>query len=46
MLRSSIEAIQRTIALSKFSLARAFTRVLRLTPSEYRSRFCSSGIGK
>jgi transcriptional regulator GlxA family with amidase domain len=27
-------------------LARAFTRVLRLTPGEYRSRFRSSGIGK
>jgi len=27
-------------------LARAFTRVLRLTPVEYRSRFRSSGIGK
>ena len=27
-------------------LARAFTRVLQLTPGEYRSRFRSSGIGK
>jgi len=27
-------------------LARALTRVLRLTPVEYRSRFRSSGIGK
>jgi transcriptional regulator GlxA family with amidase domain len=27
-------------------LSRAFTRVLRLTPGEYRSRFRSSGIGK
>jgi len=27
-------------------LARAFTRILRSTPGEYRSRFRSSGIGK
>jgi len=27
-------------------MARAFTRVLQLTPGEYRSRFRSSGIGK
>jgi transcriptional regulator GlxA family with amidase domain len=27
-------------------LARAFTRILRLTPGEYRSRFRSLGIGK
>jgi transcriptional regulator GlxA family with amidase domain len=27
-------------------LARAFTRVLRVTPGEYRSRFRSSGIEK
>jgi transcriptional regulator GlxA family with amidase domain len=27
-------------------LARAFTRVLHLTPGEYRSRFRSSGTGK
>ena len=27
-------------------LARAFTRILRLTPGDYRSRFKSSGIGK
>ena len=42
----SMERSPTTAALVALMSSRAFTRVLQLTPGEYRSRFRSSGIGK